>query len=118
MFGGLGPTRWRWRRDVRRVVESIERRWPNVRCNTYVAHPWVGWSRVSIDIWGTGGRGDPVPLKTGHEILQYLWERRVPPAVRHTIYLHQLRTSFGGASFWGPDDHSDDLRHVHVTYWK
>lgn len=118
MWGGLGATRWKWRRDVRRVVHQVEARWPGVQANTYVCHPWCGWGRVSVDFWGSGGRGDPIPRHVGDEIIAYLWARPQVPAIRHTIYLHQLATSWGGTSYWRNDDHSDELRHVHVTYWK
>jgi hypothetical protein len=117
-WDGLGATRFRWRADVRRVVRAVEANFPTVRANTYVGHPWPGWGRVSVDFWGPGGRGDPIPLHTGHRVRAFIFHRPGLPMIRHTIYLHQLWTSFGGYSFWGADDHSDELRHVHVTYWK
>jgi hypothetical protein len=40
------------------------------------------------------------------------------PHLRHTIWRHQLWTSWGGYSYWARDDHAGDLRHLHVTYWK
>jgi hypothetical protein len=114
----LGPTRWRWRKDVRRVIDRLERRYPQARPNTYVGHPWPGWGRVSVDWWGPGGRGDPIPYNLGWSILNDAFQMELGPQLRHTIYIHQLWTSFGGYSWWEPDDHSGDLRHVHLTYWK
>jgi hypothetical protein len=117
-FGGLGATRWRWRRDVRRRVRLLSARFPQAKANTYVCHPWCGWGRVSVDFWGPGGRGDPIDKQLGQELLQTARALPGPPYLRHTIYLHQLWTSFGGYSLWRKDDHSDELRHVHLTYWK
>jgi hypothetical protein len=117
-FGGLGRTLYTWRSDVDLVVHEVLRRWPQVSANTYVGHPFPGWSRVSIDFWGKGGRGEQLPRLVGAQILDYLWERRNPPHIRHTIFEHTLTTSWGGEEYWTPDDHSGNLRHVHVTYWK
>jgi hypothetical protein len=117
-WGGLGATRWRWRRDVRAVVAELSREFPAARPNTYVGHPWVGWGRVSVDFWGPGGRGDPIQQDLGWQLLHYAFRMPGKPNLRHTIFLHQLWTSYGGYSFWRPDDHSGALRHVHLTYWK
>lgn len=117
MWGGLGATHYQWRPDVLRVVKKIQSRWPGVRVNTYHNHPWPGWDGRSIDVWGVGGRGHAIPLQTGYAIRDYLMELPGTPYIRHTIYGHALWTSWGGYSHWGPDDHSHDLRHLHVTYW-
>lgn len=114
----LGPTHYDWRRDVARIVREVERRWPEVKGNTYEDHPWPGWDHVSVDFWDAAGRGHPIRLSTGWQIRQYLYNRTIGPRIRHTIYLHQLWTSFGGYSRWVPDDHSGNLRHLHLTYWK
>jgi hypothetical protein len=113
----LGPTHFRWRADVQEVVLKIHRNFPNVRCNTYEGHPWPGWDGRSIDVWGLGGRGDPIPAHTGHAVKQFLRDLRGAPFIRHHIYLHELWTSFGGYSTWISNDHSLSLRHLHVTYW-
>lgn len=114
---GTGATRYRWKPSVDAIVRVIEARWRRVKCNTYVCHPWCGWSNVSIDCWGEGGRGDPLPLETGQEIRAFLMKLPGKPLIRHTILQHQLWTSWGGYSYWSPDDHSGRLRHLHVTYW-
>lgn len=114
----LGPTHYRFRPDVARVVRLVEARFPGVRGNTYVDHPWPGWDNVSVDFWWRGGRGDPIPRDIGRAVLEYLLEISNRPTIRHWIYLHTLWTSFGGVSTWRADDHSGNLRHVHVTFWK
>jgi hypothetical protein len=114
----LGPTRWRWRPSVRRVVRHIESNYSGAACNTYVCHPWCGWGRVSVDVWGPGGRGDPIAYDLGWKILADVFNDPSNPPLRHTIYVHQLWTSFGGYSWWAKEDHSGRLRHVHLTFWK
>jgi hypothetical protein len=103
---------------VREVVRYIEATYPQAACNTYVGHPWRGWGRVSVDVWGPGGRGDPIGYDLGWKILGDVFNNPANPALRHTIYIHQLWTSFGGYSWWAPADHSGRLRHVHLTFWK
>jgi hypothetical protein len=117
-FGGLGPTRYVWTPPVREVNRKVSKRFPAARPNTYIAHPWRGWSRVSVDWWGIGGRGHAIPTETGWSLLHYIMNLPGKPFIRHTIYQHQLWTSYGGYSLWREHDHSGDLRHVHVTYWK
>jgi hypothetical protein len=114
----LGATRWRWRPDVRAVVADLSARYPQARANTYIGHPWRGWGRVSVDWWGPGGRGDPIAAEIGWQLLEDAFRLPGAPHLRHTIYVHQLWTSFGGFSWWSKDDHSGRLRHVHLTYWK
>ena len=78
----------------------------------------MGWGRVSVDLWGPGGRGDPIGYDLGWTALREAFTLPWGPSLRHTIYIHQLWTDFGGYSWWQADDHSGELRHVHLTYWK
>lgn len=73
---------------------------------------------MSVDYWGPGGRGDPIGRELGWDLLDFLMDLPGRPFLRHTIYQHQLWTSWGGISTWTRDDHSGALRHVHSTYWK
>lgn len=116
--GGLGATRWKWRKDVREVVAFLSAQYPQAKANTYLGHPWPGWGRVSVDFWGPGGRGDPIRYDIGAALLKSAFALPWGPELRHTIYVHKLWTSFGGTSWWASDDHSGNLRHVHLTYWK
>jgi hypothetical protein len=115
---GTGATTHSWVPEVRHNVHLVAARWPNVRPNSYVCHPWCGWSRFSVDFWGSGGRGDPLPEKIGPEIRRFLMNLPGPPAIRHTIWEHWIWTSWGGYSPWIANDHSGRLRHLHVTYWR
>ena len=117
MHSHLGPTHFTWRPDVKEIVQLVLRRFPRVTANTYVDHPWPGWDGQSVDFWGPRGRGDAIGLEDGREIRKLLMNLPGKPDIRHTIYRHRLWTSFGGSSYWRPEDHSKRLRHLHVTYW-
>jgi hypothetical protein len=71
-----------------------------------------------MDCWGPGGRGDPLRGDTPEKIRRYLMGLAGAPFIRHTILDHQIWTSWGGVSYWGPNDHTGSLRHLHVTYWR
>lgn len=114
---GLGETRHHWTPEVHREVQAVLNQFSAVTANTYVCHPWCGWGRLSVDLWGRGGRGDAIPHDLGQKALRFLFNRPGPPRLRHTIFEHTLWTSFGGISRWTRDDHSGILRHVHLTYW-
>lgn len=113
----LGPTHWNWRPDVGDIAWRLARQHHGVSPNTYVGHPWPGWDGRSIDFWGPGGRGDALTVATAHQLRRAIHTMQGGPALRHTILGHRLWTSFGGWSFWEPEDHRGRLRHLHVTYW-
>lgn len=115
---GTGATRYQWVAPVDRVIQQVRRRWPRAVPNTYVCHPWCGWSRYSVDWWGAGGRGDPLSEHVAKEIRAYVMGLDGAPYIRHTILQHQLWTSWGGYSYWSADDHDGRLQHLHVTYWR
>jgi hypothetical protein len=113
----LGATHYHWRADVSAIVQEVLARYPHVSANTYVGHPWEGWSHVSVDFWGEEGRGWPISMRTALNIRKFLMNLNHGPKIRHTILGHTLWTSFGGTSWWAKNDHSGDERHLHVTYW-
>jgi hypothetical protein len=115
---GSGATRYYWVPDVRATVQRALNRYPRLTANTYVCHPWCGWSPYSVDYWDAGGRGDPVDGPILASLRQFLMELPGKPFIRHTILDHALWTSWGGYSYWAPLDHTGYLRHLHVTYWR
>lgn len=106
-----------WRPDVARVVAWLEQQHPNLECITYVDHPWPGWDGRSLDVWADAESWQPAGTKVLHQCRRELFNLHWGPYIRHTILGHHLWTSFGGTSWWAPDDHSGWLRHLHVTYW-
>jgi hypothetical protein len=106
-----------WRSDVAVVVRDLERRFPNLECITYVDHPWPGWDGRSFDVWRRASTWTPATLKELRVAKRWCMNRPGGPFIRHTILRHRLWTSFGGASYWAPNDHSGRTRHLHVTYW-
>lgn len=106
-----------WRPDVERVVDYVEERWPQVECVTYIDHPWPGWDGQSFDVWDDAETWEPANRELLGKIRTNLMRLGWGPGIRHTILGHTLWTSFGGYSRWVPDDHSGDVRHLHVTYW-
>lgn len=115
---GTGKTTHSWVPEVSANVQSTLRRFPRLTANSYVCHPWCGWSRFSVDFWGPGGRGDKVRWDDAVAARRFLMTLNHGPAIRHTILGHQLWTSWGGYSRWAADDHSGPLQHLHVTYWR
>jgi hypothetical protein len=115
---GTGKTTHSWTPAIRSNVQLVLRRWPSVTANSYVCHPWCGWSRYSVDFWDSGGRGDALEGQRAEDIRRFLMNLDGAPFIRHTILDHSLWTSWGGYSHWSRDDHSGRLRHLHVTYWR
>lgn len=114
---GTGATTHSWIKPVRRRINQVTLRWPAVRPNSYICHPWCGWSRLSVDFWWRGGRGDALPRGLGEKIRTFLMDQPYPPAIRHTIIENTIWTSWGGYSVWTRNDHKGSLRHLHVTYY-
>jgi hypothetical protein len=113
---GEGATRWHWDFDVGRVVHRTLSRFPRVTANTYVCHPYCGWADRSVDFWGAGGRGDPLPRHLADTLRDFLFNMPGDPQMRHYILNHTIWTREVGYLRWRRDDHSGDLRHLHVTY--
>lgn len=121
---GIGDTSHHFDPDVRRVAQLVAKRFPQTSHNTYSCHPFCGppgdrqgWARRSIDVWGPAGRGHALQPHLSELVLDFLFTMPGLPDIRHYILGHTLWTSWGGFSTWPADDHSGDLRHVHVTYW-
>lgn len=113
---GEGATLYEWDSDVERIVQLILNRFPTVTVNTYECHPYCGWERRSLDVWGKGGRGDPLPTFLAEASLDFLWNLPGEPLIRHYILRHKLWVRGRGILPWPADDHSGRLRHLHVTY--
>src|SRR5215203_5579297 len=106
---------YRWRADVERVVNALQREFPDLECVTYIDHPWPGWDGRSFDVWDDAQTITPASKKQLRRARRFLMTLDWGPWIRHTILLHALWTSFGGYSYWAPSDHSGNWRHLHVT---
>ena len=113
---GEGRTLYTWDTDVKRVVRQITRKFPRVSVNTYECHPYCGWERRSLDVWGERGRGHPLRYAQAQLILDYVFNLPGLPNIRHYILEQTLWVAGRGELPWPAFDHSGDLRHLHVTY--
>ena len=99
-----------------RLVQLHLKRFPQLTANTYIDHPWPGWDGLSVDFWGSGGRGSAIPGHLAWPSIRFQMRQAGKPDIRHIIYEHSLWTPWGGWQWWDPDDHSGRLRHVHITF--
>jgi hypothetical protein len=109
----------------------------NVSCNTYYNHPeednlgfqvastddggtvWYVMN-TSFDVWGPGGRNDPVGSTVGWQIFNILMKDRNPSNIRWIIYFGQMYGAWNnwkGQFYASPGDFMYHGDHIHVTYW-
>ncbi len=107
------PTRYQWREDVADQIRRIYAKFPNVQINTYVDHP-EGFRRDedSFDIWGPGGRNDPIGFDLGQRVFDFVFTDPNPPLIDWCIWrraIWSIRTKhfepFGNDPFTFHDDH-------------
>lgn len=109
---------YNWRADIGRLVHRTLNRFPELSANTYIDHPWPGWDHLSVDFWSVGGCGYPIRGDAPNRARAFLFRQPGLPNIRHCILDHDLWTSYGGYSYWRPNDHTGRERHLHVTYWR
>jgi hypothetical protein len=113
------PLRFTWRADVEAWACYLNQNY-DVACNTYYDHP-EGYFRDadSIDIWGPGGRGDPINYYIGQQIFEELfWDEGLP----NIEWIIWQRTIYGAWNGWSGEAFGDGTAftnhddHIHVTY--
>jgi hypothetical protein len=117
------PDRYNWRPDVEEVARYIVDTY-GVWCNTYHLHPpevSPSRERDSLDVWGPGGRGDPLDWDLHETIFWDIFNDGKPPWIEWTISKGWLWSSAGGWRWWS-DDLEDDAdtfhgKHIHYTFW-
>ena len=113
------PTRYQWEPRVAEVIRRLYRRFPNVHVNTYVEHPegW-GWDTVSFDVWGPGGRNDPIGFERGQRVFDFVYDNPDPPDLEWCIWRRRIRTRSGGwvAMPWGSNAFEWHDDHPHFTF--
>jgi hypothetical protein len=124
------PTNYQWRQDIERLTHGIvnrdafERR---IWINTYFHHPpgnsddfWRHRDETSFDVWGFGGRGDPLPKPLGDQVFHVLFSDPNPPDIWWIIWQGRMWSRFQGGFIDAPQGPSGSdpghFLHIHVTY--
>ena len=116
------PTRYMWRKHVTPLIRKVYRRMggPNeIHINTYLDHP-EGLHRTltSFDVWGPGGRGDPIGFAKGERVREIVFNDKGLPIIEWAIWQRKIRRraddykphTFGNDKFTFHDDH------LHFTF--
>lgn len=111
----FGPTHFRWRPDIKRLVKRYERRYPT-KANNYEGH--TGRAELepsSVDFWAPDGRGVPIAPEVGLKIMQRVIRQHAKRPYRYVIYRGYLHLPSGAVQpYWDASDQHFD--HVHVTF--
>ena len=119
------PTRYRWSRHVKPMIRKLYREMggpDEIHINTYLDHP-EGLHRTltSSDVWGPGGRGDPIDFDKGERVRRIVFRLNNDPGlptIEWAIWRRKIRRRsqnydprpFGEKPF---EFHED---HVHFTF--
>jgi GH25 family lysozyme M1 (1,4-beta-N-acetylmuramidase) len=112
------PTRYRFAEHNQPLIRALYRELGGpevIHINTYLDHP-EGYHRTldSFDVWGPGGRGDPLPFDVGEEAFKICWEWKGLPNIEWCIYrrkIYSVRNNYlpepfgDGSVFMSHDDH-------------
>ena len=122
------PTHYLWRERVKAIAEktvNLQRFQRRIWINTYRLHPPAfPHEHISMDVWGFGGRGDPLPQALGAEVFRHLFRDPDPPDVWWCIYRGRMfvRNALTFETHWEPappgppgSDANHD-QHMHFTY--
>jgi hypothetical protein len=119
------PTNYVWRKDIERLtarlvnMDAFHRR---IWVNTYFIHPpgvTPHRDKLSFDVWGFGGRGDPLPEDLGWRVRRFLFGLRGLPNINWIIWQGRMWTIRGGPGPAPPGPPGSDaghFNHLHVTY--
>jgi hypothetical protein len=119
------PTNYIWRADIERLttrlvnMDQFHRR---IWVNTYFHHPPFVTpfkDMVSFDVWGFGGRGDPLDVNLGWQVRKLLFNDPNLPNINWIIWQGHWWRSWAGpgpAPPGPPDSDPKHLTHLHVTY--
>lgn len=123
------PTRYFWHDDVKeKVVDRIFRQFgiERITINTYVDHP-EGWAarlgydtpRRSLDVWGPGGRGDPINRNLGDRIVRFVFNLPGAPYINWCIWEGRIWVISRGTWIpWDDDGTGMHFDHPHFTYMR
>jgi hypothetical protein len=124
------PTHYEWVARVSRRAHQLvnaedfrEKIW----VNSYVKHPPAfPREHLSLDVWGSGGRGDPIGEDLGHRVYDRLFNNPHAPDVwwciwQNRMYVRDPRTfeeEFRSAPPGPPGSDPKHELHLHVSYFE
>jgi lysozyme len=118
IYQGRHPTRYQWREDVEEQIRRIYAMFPDVHINTYIDHPeGFGRDRDSFDVWGPGGRNDPVGRDRGQRVFDFVFNDPNPPLIQWCIWRGAMWTRASGQfEPFGVDPFTFHNDHSHWTF--
>jgi GH25 family lysozyme M1 (1,4-beta-N-acetylmuramidase) len=115
------PTRYHFAKHNQPLIRALYRELggpEEIHINTYLDHP-EGYHRTldSFDVWGPGGRGDPLPLDVGEEVFKICWEWKGLPDIEWAIYRRRIYSVLNNyrPEPWGKDPFTWHDDHYHQT---
>lgn len=122
------PTHYEWAarvsRRAHRLVNAEDFR-GKIWVTTYLKHPPAfPREHLSLDVWGSGGRGDPIGEDLGHRVYDRLFNDPHPPDVwwciwQNRMYVRDPQTfeeEFKSAPPGPPGSDPKHEFHLHVSY--
>jgi GH25 family lysozyme M1 (1,4-beta-N-acetylmuramidase) len=112
------PTRYQWREGVEAQIRRIYAMFPNVHINTYIDHPeGFGRDTDSFDVWGPGGRNDPIGFDLGQRVFDFVFNDPNPPLIEWCIWRRGMWTRASGITQpFGVDPITFHDDHCHFTF--
>lgn len=120
------PTNYIWRADLERLTARLVNMDPfykRIWVNTYFIHPPGVFPRrdtLSFDVWGFGGRGDPLDVNLGWQVRQLLFNDRNLPNIDWIIWQGRMWTRKLFREISAPPgpagSDAGHFQHIHVTY--
>ena len=122
------PTNYVWEPRIEKLTKRLVNMDPfhrRIWVNTYFDHPpgvTPRRDKVSFDVWGFGGRGDPLDVELGWRIRRLLFrlsKKRGGPNIAWIIWRGRMWEHGVGPKPSPPGPRDSDpkhLTHLHVTY--
>jgi predicted chitinase len=122
------PTNYDWRPDVEKLTSRLVNMpefYKKIWINTYFQHPpgnqsWAKRDTTSFDVWGFGGRGDPLPVEIGKQVFDVIFNDPDPPNIWWTIYRgrmwRRVTREWEASPPGPPDSDPQHNQHIHCTY--
>lgn len=129
----MHPTRYGWEAHVIPLIRKLYRQMggpDEIHINTYYDHPpdeqsprrWPldFYSRLSLDVWGGGGRNDPIGKAKGQKAFDIIWNDQNRPYIDWIIWQRKMYWRDSGVwpepQPYGKNPFSWHQNHVHATF--